>query len=306
MKKKTNEEFVKEVYDLVGSRYEFLEVYKGNHIKIKCKHNECGYTYKTTPANFLRGRRCPQCAINAKKTNKKFIQEVYDLVSDEYIFLEEYKDAETKILCRHNVCGYEWEINPSNFIRGKRCPNHAIRTEEDFLQKVESLVGVEYTFLEKYKGANKKIKCKHNKCGYEYYVLTSNFLRGRRCPQCAESKGERVIREYLQNNNIKFKQEYSFDDLVGTSGGLLRFDFAVFSNNNDLEFLIEYDGEFHYQDIYEDGRFELQQIHDKRKNQYCKDNNIPLLRIPYWKFDEIEEILERWIDKYIINHNYKT
>ena len=28
------------------------------------------------------------------------------------------------------------------------------------------------------------------------------------------------------------------------------------------------------------------------KNDYCKKNNIKLIRIPYWQFDEIEEILK--------------
>ena len=140
----------------------------------------------------------------------------------------------------------------------------------------------------------------HDVCGSEYHVVPNAFLCGSRCPQCAESKGEQIVREYLKDNNIKFLPEYTFDDLIGVSGGLLRFDFAVFSDNNDLEFLIEYDGEFHYQDICEDGSYEVMQIHDQRKNQYCKDNNIPLLRIPHWEFDNVEKILEEWLTSHVL------
>ena len=38
--------------------------------------------------------------------------------------------------------------------------------------------------------------------------------------------------------------------------------------------------------------FYIQQEHDKIKNQYCIDNNIPLIRIPYWEYDSIEYILK--------------
>ena len=34
------------------------------------------------------------------------------------------------------------------------------------------------------------------------------------------------------------------------------------------------------------------------KDKYCKENNIPLTRIPYWDFDNIEEIIEGLIEKY--------
>ena len=59
-------------------------------------------------------------------------------------------------------------------------------------------------------------------------------------------------------------------------------------------FVIEYDGKQHFKpvDIFggQDG-FEETQLHDQIKTQYCKDNNIELIRIPYWEKDNIEEIL---------------
>ena len=109
-----------------------------------------------------------------------------------------------------------------------------------------------------------------------------------------------IILTYLQNYNTLFKQEYSFENLLGVGGGLLRFDFAVFDDINNLKLLIEYDGEFHFKKYYETQNFEDLQMHDNRKNQYCKDNNIPLIRIPYWQFDKIEQILDKWLSKYQI------
>ena len=45
------------------------------------------------------------------------------------------------------------------------------------------------------------------------------------------------------------------------------------------------------------------QYHDKLKNKYCKKNNIPLIRIPYWQFDKIEQILDKWLNKYGLTNN---
>lgn len=57
--------------------------------------------------------------------------------------------------------------------------------------------------------------------------------------------------------------------------------------------LIEYDCAYHFGKLYENDGYEIRVIHDKKKDDYCKQNNIPLLRIPYWEFDNIENILSK-------------
>lgn len=298
--RKTNKEFIEEVHSKEGNEYAFLEEYIGSQTAIKCKHNKCGYIWMVTPGNFLRGTRCPSCFGGILKTNEKFTKEVFDLVGNEYIFLEEYINTKTKIQCKHNKCDYVWKIRPNDFLQGTRCPQcnrpNYHRDTEQFEREVYELVGDEYTLIGEYIGALTKATFKHNECGHTWNILPSNFFQGNRCPQCNSSKGEQVIRRYLTNNHINFQQEYSFDDLTGLAGSPLRYDFAIFNNaSNSLLFLIEYDGEFHFKEYYESQNFETLQIHDQRKNQYCKDNNIPLIRIPYWKFDNIEKILKSQI-----------
>jgi len=121
------------------------------------------------------------------------------------------------------------------------------------------------------------------------------LLSGRGCPECNKSKGEKKIDEILTKNNIPHDSEYTFEDLVGVGGGLLRFDIPVFwdKEKTKLRMLIEFDGIFHYEKQYDEDGFETLKIHDKLKNEYCKKNNIKLLRIPYWDFDNIEQILEK-------------
>ena len=61
---------------------------------------------------------------------------------------------------------------------------------------------------------------------------------------------------------------------------------------------IEYDGEQHFKPIEYFGgeaHFKIQQKHDKIKDDFCKENGISLLRIPYYKFDNIEEELNNFI-----------
>ena len=61
---------------------------------------------------------------------------------------------------------------------------------------------------------------------------------------------------------------------------MLPFDFCLnYDKPNKL--LIEADGERHYKEYF----IELRK-YDKIKDYYCSSHNIPLLRIPYWEFDD--------------------
>ena len=98
------------------------------------------------------------------------------------------------------------------------------------------------------------------------------------------SRGEIKIEEILQSAGLSFKEEYIFDDLISTSGKPLRFDFAVFDDNGDLDFLIEYQGIQHYEAKSKFGGYaglRKQQYNDMQKRIYCKKNNIILIAIPY-------------------------
>lgn len=65
IKRKTNNDFIKEVFDKVGDEYTFLEPYVKNNIHLKVIHNTCGHEYSVTPVRFLsNGRRCPKCSLS--------------------------------------------------------------------------------------------------------------------------------------------------------------------------------------------------------------------------------------------------
>ena len=103
---------------------------------------------------------------------------------------------------------------------------------------------------------------------------------------CINSKTELLIVEILRSNNILYVQQYSFNDLLSESGNKLRFDFGIIKNNQ-LYYLIEYDGQQHFEENIQINGWNTKEnyikIHERdlKKNEYCFKHNIPLIRIPY-------------------------
>ena len=152
-------------------------------------------------------------------------------------------------------------------------------------------------------------RCKCINCRKEQEVQATMLNRGKRsfCEFCSQrkSKGERLISSLLEINNLPYKKEYSFEDCrFPNTNALAFFDFYV--NNS---YLIEFDGEQHFKPIrfYNISSEKAQtiltstQIRDQYKNKWCKDNNIPLIRIPYTHLEKIclEDLLPE-TSKFII------
>ena len=141
-------------------------------------------------------------------------------------------------------------------------------------------------------------KCKCLLCGQEYEANATTLQKTISCG-CQKSIGEYNIIQILQNNNISYRKEYVFPN------SNYRYDFAIFDKNNNIIRLIEFDGEQHYKqniknsgwNTYENYQYTLN--NDKIKNELAKQNNIPLVRIPYWERDNLTlELLMS--DKYLI------
>ncbi len=99
------------------------------------------------------------------------------------------------------------------------------------------------------------------------------------------SYGEIKIEDILRQAGLDFQPEYSFKDLVSSSGHPLRFDFAVFDDDGQVDFLIQFQGIQHYKPKSKFGGMsglKKQQFFDMKKRQYCNKHNIRLVLIPYW------------------------
>ena len=155
-----------------------------------------------------------------------------------------------------------------------------------------------YTFIKLKKFNNNKsiieIWCgnpNHNSYEVRFDVFKGNKEKeGTRCPYCNESKGEKRINSFLLKNNINYLIQYRFEDCKFKY--TLPFDFYLPKYNCCIEF----DGGQHYKIVDWFGGldgFVDTKIRDTVKNIYCQQNNIKLIRIPYWDFDNIEDILIR-------------
>ncbi len=98
------------------------------------------------------------------------------------------------------------------------------------------------------------------------------------------SRGEIKIEEILTEAGLNFKMEYIFPDLKSENGRPLRFDFVVFDDDNNIDFIIEYQGRQHYEASSKFGgkRGLYQQQHnDNKKRRFCALHDFTLIEIPY-------------------------
>ena len=305
--KKTNEEFINQVYKQTQDEYSILEEYKGTHTKIMFKHNICGNEFPMQPFSFLQGHRCPECmkelvASKKRKTIEQFKQEVFNLVNNEYSVLSnEYKNNNTYIEFRHNICNRKFKMVPNSFLHGTRCPKcdkderkyKKRKSHEQFVQEVYNLVGNEYEIMSQYENNRTYVQIKHSICGNIYPVVPDSFLGGRRCPICAESRGEQYSRKY-------FEPQKKFKGLLGLGGGLLSYDFYL----PEYNLLYEFQGLQHEKYVKgfhkTEADFLKQQEHDRRKKEYAEQNEYNFLEIWYKDFDNIETILNEYLNNLII------
>lgn len=140
-------------------------------------------------------------------------------------------------------------------------------------------------------------------CGSEVIVQSNHLVDGsiQSCG-CTISRGEDKIANFLTKNNIIFKRQYYKDNWYLSSGYHPRFDFAIFDNNKLLG-LIEYNGSQHY--TYHTNintwntkeQMEQTQQYDKEKQIICSNEKLPLLIIPYTKYNRIEEEINSFIQR---------
>ena len=140
-------------------------------------------------------------------------------------------------------------------------------------------------------------------CGEVFFKKISQIKYTKRyqCSKCQKSTSslEHLTEMWLIDNKIKYKKEYRFDDCRNVNP--LPFDFAIFKDNDDVIGLVEADGAQHFEDTrfysYNENGLEYRLRNDEIKDNYCKNNNIPLLRIPYWefKYSTYEDLLENFL-----------
>lgn len=255
-----------------------------------------GYEWEAKPNNILSGKGCPVCAGIIKKTHEKYIKEV-QMINSNIEVLEKYINAKTPILHRCKIHNIKWKSCPNNILQGRGCCEclkekisiKNSKTHEQYIKELK-LINNNIISIDNYAGADTPILHKCLIDGCEWYARPNNILCGNGCPQCNESKGERKIRLWLEEHNIPYERQYKIEDCRDKKS--LPFDYYLPTINK----MIEYDGKQHFEPIEHFGgqdAFEIRVKHDNIKNEYCKNNGISLLRIPYYK--NVEEELNNFL-----------
>jgi len=300
-----------------NSRCECLETeYINNYTKMKFKCH-CGKEYERSYASYIKGNKiCRECEFKSSGQKKALtIKDVKHFIEFESksgckLLSTEYINNNTKLDIQCD-CKRIFRTSYNNFVNNNQrqcqeCGNikkglsHRNNYQEvKHYIEVESKSGCKLLSTEYERSIAKlEIQCS---CKRIFRTSYNKFQNGQtRCKICSkkESNGEYVIRKWLEENNIYFEQEKKFNDCRNPiSKRELPFDFYL----KKYDIIIEFDGKQHFEpsnfhnknSTIEEMNKNLRiiQNHDNIKNIYCKDNNIKLLRIPYFKFSKIGNVL---------------
>jgi len=261
-------------------------IYLGSRKKFKVICNIHGEFEKSYETFIYRKEGCPKC--NGYNKSSKDIIEEFKMINQDYDYSDsKFNGMHNIITIKCNIFGY-FDTTPYNFLHTQTCPKCKgyNKTTAIILTELQQIHKNKYTYPDfKFESFKSKIMIHCNIHGNFKSLLQNHYHKKSGCPKCNASKGEEAIRVFLEEQNMQFVSEYKFKDL-----GLKRFDFYLPETNT----CIEYDGKQHFEEIeFFGGKKALNEIQqrDQIKTEYCKLNNIHLIRINYKQFDLIYDIL---------------
>lgn len=279
------------LYQLAKKRgWEFLSLeYRGGNVHHDFKCNK-GHEIKKTVDNFLRGANCAVCSDKARLTISDFQLQAkknnWELLSNTY-------SGKTELLkFRCLKCLNEF-THMSSYLRGnkktKNCPYCSPlrkKTIEEIKKNAEKR-GIECLSNEYHGIVNKlKWRCKYN---HEWQASPNDIFNSNSgCPECKRFKTEAKIKHVFESYFEGFK--FPKKSKIKTDFG---FNIELDGFNEELSIAFEYNGVQHYEySSYfhqnKPERFEAQKQRDEVKIQYCINNKISLVIIPYFISDDID------------------
>jgi hypothetical protein len=266
--------------------------------------------FEQIPKDHLNGKGCKNCWFDKHTklqtdTKESFIQKALEIQfnkSYDYSCVV-YTGSKQKVEIICPVHGSFWQA-PNDHLSGKQCficarescASFTRKLPEKFIVDANSVHGSFDYQNSDYINSSTPIKIICSIHG-EFLQRPSNHLQGQGCPNCNLSQGERHISKFLISNKICYKQQVKIPKCRNKKP--LPFDFGIYENNK-LIGLIEYHGRQHYVPIsHFGGNIELvkRQKNDQIKQNFCKDNNIPLLVISYTEIKFIEERINKFVGK---------
>lgn len=283
---------------LFGDKYRIdYQDIENNRSKIKIFCNKCNKFFTQSINSHLNGNGCPDCAGNILLTLDKIREKSNKIHNNLYEIPEQnFKNTNSKIKILCKKCNKFFTQRIADHLKGSGCQKCGITKRnnsltlkfKDFSDRSSEIHDNKYLYFEDtYTNTKNKTKIFCNKCGRFFNQAPMHHMNNHGCPYCLESKGEKIIYNFLIKNDIKFDPQKKFDDCIYKRK--LPFDFYL----PDFNLCIEFDGIQHYELFYKRKNdvksLEEQLIRDKIKTEFCIKNNIKLLRIKY-DDDIIEKI----------------
>lgn len=315
--------------------YAILSIYSGYNCKVLLKHKkeDCMEVFSRRADKLMDKPNKDICSNkHCSNFNKKKIalsqeeaeSRINEKFNGEFIMVGKFNGVRHENEFLHNVksCGIKTKEIYNRFLLKKypcECQKSLKPTRgipiDDLKNRVKTMTNGKYEIVDMdgFSTINEsEVTIRHlEDCDQkDFRCRLGAFLYGqKRCPcmtKGGSSKGELIIKKWLDNKKYSYKKELTFDDLRSDSGYKLRYDFGIFNKDESMYCIIEFDGEQHYKpanfgssaekDEYtEEYYFKKTLRHDEIKDNYCYVNNIRLIRIPYWKFNEIDEILNKFV-----------
>ncbi|MEG2079916.1 hypothetical protein [Chryseobacterium sp.] len=282
-------DYMKKIH-AVNENVEIVGEFLGTRTKTDFKCS-CGRIWKTSPEMALANKKCNLCLEDDFNENYLAELKINNITSYP---LEKVTSYSKKYWYICGKCGKKYLKQPRKVLNGILCEQcshkNKLKTRDEYVKELEDgdyevkLVG-EYI--------NARTKTDHQcSCGCIWSIAPTTVLKGTMCGKCCSSKAEKKIDKFLTDLGIPHEGQYRFSDCKDKQP--LPFDVAIYYEDGTVKSIIEADGEFHYiayDSFGGESKLKLTQYHDSIKNEYCKSHDIPLIRIPYWDFDKIPEIL---------------
>jgi very-short-patch-repair endonuclease len=295
--KLTQEQFLEKCRSIHGDRYNYSKfIYtnaKTKSIMICSIHGE----FLMNSHEHFKGSGCPKCKGKGLTTKERIDQLVIihkNFYSYSKFIYSGNKNIITVICPEHG----EFSICYNAHYNGQGCYQCYIKnnkhTKEHYVDIANNIHNFKYDYS-KFTGVGQTTKgviiCPTH--GEFEQTFNVHIVQKSGCPICSESKGEKIIRVWLEANNIEYECQKMFKDITDRK---FKFDFYIPSSST----VIEYDGVGHYQIIKRSknqtkniSNFIECVVNDYDKNDICNKNGINIIRIPYWELDNIDTILNQ-------------
>ena len=314
-KRITTEEFINKAHELYGNLYDYSKTDCENRdekgrVCIIChkldKNGKEHGEFWQRPYSHLSGMKCKKCAdeetgkLNSKKfakTTEQFIKEATEVHGNKYSYENvNYVNSHTLVNITCKIHGGFMQ-SPTNHLQGKGCPKCANKnvTSGEFIEKARKVHGNKYDYSKvKYinNQANVCIICPEHG---EFWQAPGSHLSGKGCPHCLSSKIEDTIETKLNEINVNFEKQKTFDWLKSKRN--MRLDFYL----PEYNIAIECQGKQHFDNIeYFGGNdgLKYRKYNDMIKLKLCKEHNINLL---YFNYDDDINEFEQKLKEYGIH-----